>query len=115
MKVYLTEHFKKQLKKLKKGYPHVKEDLLASLSKIDLKTAVSIGNSIYKIRIKSRDLNRGKSGGFRSYIHFYQKEGGLIPLCIYAKSKIESISEKTLQYHIDMTNLEMLVWIRKNS
>lgn len=109
MKVYLTEYFKRQLKELQKHYPHIGGDLLNALSHLDLKTAVHIGRCIYKIRIKSRDLQKGKSGGFRSYIYVYQESSGAIPLCVYAKSQKESISENELQYHIDRTNLEIFI------
>ena len=104
MKVYLTAYFKKQIKDLKKHYPHIGDDLLEALEHSDLKTAVHIGGRIYKIRIKSRDLQKGKSGGFRSYIYVYQQSSGCIPLCIYAKSQKESISENELQCHVDRTN-----------
>lgn len=108
MQIFFTEHFKNQLKKLKKKYPHAKEDLLQELDTLDLKNEISIGRSIYKIRIKSTDMQKGKSGGFRSYIYFYVKKDLLVPLCIYTKSERESISENELQYHFDQTIEEIV-------
>lgn len=101
MKVFFAEHFKKQLKKLKKKYPHVKEDLLEIIEIFNPKNAISIGRSIYKIRIPSTDMRKGKSGGFRAYIYFYVRKDILMPLCIYAKSGTESITENELKYHFD--------------
>lgn len=66
MKIFLSGHFKDQLKKLMRKFPHVKEDLL-----------------------DSKDL--------------------LVPLCMYAKSEQESITETELQYHFDRTIEEIVL------
>lgn len=108
MKPFFTEYFKKQLRSLKKKYPRVKEDFLRVIDKINLKEEISIGRSIYKIRIGSSDMKKGKSGGFRSYIYLYIKKDLLVPLCIYAKSEKEIVSEGELQYHFDKTIEELV-------
>lgn len=108
MRIFFSEHFKKQLKKLKKKYPHTKEDLLNSINSFNAKNEISIGKSIYKIRIPSKDMKKGKSGGFRSYIYLYLKKELLVPLCIYPKSETESITENELKHHFDQTIEEIL-------
>ncbi len=108
MKIFFPEHFKKQLKKLKKKYPQVKDDLLRMTDSFDPKNEISIGRSIYKIRIASSDMKKGKSGGFRAYLYLYMKNNLLLPLCIYPKAETESISENELQYHFDQTAKEIL-------
>lgn len=111
MKILFSEYFKKQLKKLKKKYPHVKEDLLEIISAFHPKNEIPIGRSIYKIRIGSTDMQKGKSGGFRSYIYLYVKKELLLPLCIYPKSETESITENELKYHFDRTIEEMVSFL----
>lgn len=108
MPILFSDHFKRQLKKLKKKYPQVKDDLLQILDFFDLDHEISIGRSIYKIRIPSSDMKKGKSGGFRSYIYLYAKKSLLLPLCIYPKSETESITDRELQYHFDQTVQEIL-------
>ena len=98
MNIFFTKHFKSQLKKLKKKYPHVKEDILAKFKDLDLKKEIHIGRDIFKVRIKSSDLKKGKSGGYRSYIYLYRKKDLLVPLCIYVKGQKESISENELEH-----------------
>ncbi|PIQ78012.1 addiction module antitoxin [Candidatus Peregrinibacteria bacterium CG11_big_fil_rev_8_21_14_0_20_41_10] len=107
-KLYFSEHFQKQLKKLKRKYPQIKNDILAIINQLETDAAISIGKSIYKIRIPSSDMQKGKSGSFRSYIYLYTKNTLIIPLCIYAKSKIENISENELKYHFDQTIKEII-------
>lgn len=101
MRIYFTKYFRTQLKKLKKKFPNIKGDLLKKLENFDLKKEIYIGRSIYKVRIKSSDQAKGKSGGFRSYIYLFQKKDLLVPLCIYHKSGKETISENELKYYFD--------------
>ncbi|MBU0667848.1 hypothetical protein KJ951_02420 [Patescibacteria group bacterium] len=107
MKIFFTGHFKNQLKKLMRKFPCVAEDLLNLLDSLDIEKEISIGKSIYKVRIGSSDMKKGKSGGFRAYIYFYRLKKILVPLCIYAKSEQVIVSENELQYHIDKMNEEL--------
>ncbi len=107
MKVFFAEHFKKQVVKLKNKYPYVKADLLDELDHFKPNDEIHIGRSIYKIRIGSSDMRKGKSGGFRSYIYLYLKKNLLVPLCIYAKNQKGDISENELQYHCDVVIEEL--------
>ena len=108
MRVFFSEHFKKQLKRLKKKYPHIKDDFLHSIDSFDPDNEISVGRSIYKIRIPSSDMQKGKSGGFRSYLYVYVKNKLLLPLCIYPKSETESITENQLKHHFDQTIEEVI-------
>ena len=111
MPIFFSQYFKKQLKRLKKKYPHVKEDFLKIIDSFDPKHEISIGLSIYKIRILSRDMQKGKSGGFRSYVYIYVRKNLLVPLCIYPKSATESITENELKHHFDQTIKEVFAGI----
>lgn len=107
MKTFVSESFKKQIKRLRKKYPHVVDDLLQIIETFDPNNSIVIGNGIFKIRIASRDMKKGKSGGFRAYVYVYYKKNLLVPLCIYPKSETESISENELKYHFDQTIEEL--------
>lgn len=111
MYFFFSQHFKRQLKKLQKKFPHAKENLLYTIENTDIKNEVSIGQSIYKIRIKSTDLQKGQSGGFRLYTYFFVQKNLLAPLCIYAKSDKITISENELQYHCDKTIEEIVQFL----
>lgn len=106
--IFFSEYFKKQLKRLKKKYPNVKADLLKRFENLNIENEISIGQSIYKIRIASRDMKKGKSGGFRAYMYLYIKKDLFVPLCIYAKSEREAITEDELRYHFNK-NIEEVV------
>lgn len=108
MKPLFTVYFKSQLKRLKKKYPNVVDDLLSAINDFNVFSSTAIGRSIYKIRIASSDMNKGKSGGFRAYIYLYVKKDILVPLCIYPKSETESISSNELELHFKNTIAEFL-------
>jgi len=71
VKIKVTELFKKQFKKLSKKYKNIKNDLYFFIENFENehKKAVKIKNSIYKVRIKNSDKNKGKSGGYRVYYY----------------------------------------------
>ena len=108
MKIFFTEYFKKQLEKLRKKYPKISHDLLDVIDPFDPDIAISIGKRIYKIRVPSKDIKKGKSGGFRSYIYFYRENEFIAPIYIYPKSKTESITENELKFHFDRTMVELI-------
>lgn len=107
MQFLFTNHFKKQIEKLQRKFPKLKEDLIETLEGFELKQGIYIGKSVYKIRIKSSDQNKGKSGGFRSYAYFYVKKDLLVPLCIYAKNEMSIISQSELEYNFANTLVEI--------
>ena len=107
MKFYITKHFIINSTKLAKKFPNLKNDLISALNNFKNINANSIGRSIYKIRIRSSDLNKGKSGGLRCYIYLMTKNDTLVPLCIYFKSEQDSISPSELEKHFDITINEL--------
>ena len=107
MKYLITEHLKKQIRRLEKRFRNIKSDLYESLTDLKIENEVSIGKSIYKIRIKSSDLKTGKSGGFRSYIYLFRKNELLVPICIYFKGDQKNISSEELMYHFDESSREL--------
>lgn len=94
--VYAIE-FARNLKKLRKKYPHVESDIKTLVERLE--EGEIIGNrlqqtgdyEVYKARIASTDMKRGKSGGFR-VLYYLQTEIYTIVLTIYAKTEQEDIS-----------------------
>ena len=92
--ILYTPTFEKELKKLSKNYKSIKTDfavLLEELNKNDT-LGVSLGNNVFKIRMKITDKNKGKSAGAR-IITFYKNENNIYLLSIYDKSEKDSITK----------------------
>jgi hypothetical protein len=103
--IIITDHFKKQLKRLVKKDNSLKENLKNELRGFDKQTAISIGSGVYKIRIAAH--NKGKSGGYRSYLFTMEVEGILAPICIYSKNEKENLSYDELTWHLNRTKEEL--------
>jgi len=90
--------FDKQLKRLAKKYPSLKNEfaeLLESLEQ-DPKQGANLGNNCYKIRISIVSKGKGKSGGGRVITNFVIAEETVFLISIYDKSEKENLTDKEL-------------------
>ena len=99
---YLSKHFIGQLKPLTKKHRHLKDDLISVLRNFDKGTSIALGNNLYKIRIKSSDIRKGKNKSFRLIIFVWQKKNTLVPIVLYFKGDKENISKKELICHVSI-------------
>lgn len=96
--------FDRNLKKLAKRYASLKTDfadLLENLSENPVQ-GTSLGNNVYKIRMKISAKNKGKSGGARIISHVVIQNETVYLLTIYDKSEQETISDKQIQQLINL-------------
>jgi mRNA-degrading endonuclease RelE of RelBE toxin-antitoxin system len=94
--VIFAEAFLNDLKHLKKKYRHVLDDVDLLVKRLqDGETPgdqiPNVGYNAYKVRLKSSDLSKGKSGGFR-VIYYLQTSTDRILLTIYVKPERTDIS-----------------------
>ena len=68
---------------------------------------VHIGHSVYKIRLKSSNLNRGKRNSFRLIILLIEVDNIITPITMYFKGDKENISKKEISYHEKTTINEL--------
>ncbi len=102
MKIIITEPFGRKLKKLRKKYPHITDDLKRLLS--DMENGIISGvpisglsDKVCKIRAGSSDMKRGKSGGYRIICYFEKEKSEVFLLTVYAKARNENIPIKDIQ------------------
>ena len=98
-KVKTTEPFEKQVKRLLKKYPSLKEELLifVTLLKENPTQGTIIGKNCYKIRLSISSKGKGKSGGARVITNFVISHQTVYLLTIYDKNDKESISDNELK------------------
>jgi len=102
MKIIVTEPFGRKLKKLKKKYPNIKNDLNELLSGLEAgnESGVPIPglfNKVFKIRAASSDMKRGKSGGYRLIFYAQDENCEIYLLTVYAKTKNQNIPVQDIQ------------------
>jgi mRNA-degrading endonuclease RelE of RelBE toxin-antitoxin system len=94
--VIFAEAFLNDLKHLKKKYRHVLDDVDLLVERLRIGETPgdqipNVGYNTYKVRLKSSDLTKGKSGGFR-VIYYLQTSTDRILLTIYVKMERSDIS-----------------------
>jgi mRNA-degrading endonuclease RelE of RelBE toxin-antitoxin system len=96
--VYTTDFFDKELKKLSKKYPSLKDDFktLVNSLKEEPKQGKPLGKDCYKIRLAISSKGKGKSGGSRVITCVKIVAGSVFLLSIYDKSDKEGVSDKDL-------------------
>jgi len=83
--------FTKNLKKLKKKYPKIKNDLSPLIENLEQgffegdKLQGFEGKNVYKARVPSTDQKKGKSGGFRLLYYVVTDDNNIFLLFLYAK------------------------------
>lgn len=100
--IIFDDSFEKEVKRLSKRYPSLKQDLLALQKEIYVnpQTGTDLGGGLRKIRMKITSKGRGKSGGarvisFTVVVAIEETEINL--LYIYDKADRASISMKEIE------------------
>ena len=96
--VFTIPPFDKQLKRLAKKYPSLKNEFAELLESLEQKPeqGTNLGNNCYKIRIAIASKGKGKSGGARVITNFVIAEETVFLISIYDKSEKENLTDKEL-------------------
>lgn len=84
-----TSKFEKELKRLVKKFPSLKEEYAELIEEInkDPRAGIFLGNNCYKLRVAIESKGKGKSGGARAITYLYIETETVYLLTIYDKSK----------------------------
>lgn len=104
---FIPEHFKKQVKPYIKKYRKLLRDIIATLKNFEKRNAISLGANTYKVRVKASDIPKGKSRSFRLIILLIEKDTLLIPVALYFKGSMASISRMEILYHVKLIQKEI--------
>ena len=111
--VHLTETFQKSIKALKKKYPRVKDDLLDQIKTLekDPDTGDPIpgwNKEIWKVRVASSDVKKGKRGGFRLIYFWKAGETNIYLLVVYFKGEKTDITKKAINELLKKLNQKLM-------
>lgn len=98
-KIEVIAPFSKQLKRLLKKYPSLKDEYstLLDLLEKEPEKGTHIGYNCYKIRISIASKGKGKSGGARVIYYLKISETRVVLLSIYDKSEQDDIDGNELK------------------
>jgi mRNA-degrading endonuclease RelE of RelBE toxin-antitoxin system len=105
--VYTTDFFEKELKKLAKKYPSLKNDYksLVNSLKENPKQGQPLGKDCYKIRMSISSKGKGKSGGSRVISCVKILANSVFLLSIYDKSQKENLSDNELDHLLKLAGI----------
>ncbi|MCK5510587.1 type II toxin-antitoxin system RelE/ParE family toxin [Candidatus Parcubacteria bacterium] len=109
--IIISPCFRKQLKKYAKKYRCLKNEIILVLENFDKQLWTHIGNNAYKIRLKIKDIPKGKSKSFRLVILIIETEKFITPIVLYFKGDRENISKKEINDMIEEILFEL--WEQK--
>ncbi len=91
--------FDKQIKRLSKKYPSLKNDFITFLVSLqnEPRQGVSLGNNCFKIRFLITSKGKGKSGGARIITHLVVSDQIIYLINLYDKSEKASITNSELK------------------
>ena len=98
-KVKAIPKFEKELKRLAKKYPSLKNEFKQLVQNLQEQPdqGISLGNNCFKIRISIASKSKGKSGGARVITCLKIIETAVYLLTIFDKSEKENIADKELE------------------
>jgi len=110
--VYLAETFQKCIKILKKKYRKIKDDLRNVIERLEEEPSIGDpipgwNKEIWKIRVASSDVEKGKRGGFRLIYLWKAGEFKVYLLSVYFKGEKEVVSKKEIERLLRKLNQEL--------
>jgi len=108
VEIQVTLEFKWSLRKLAKRYRNIRSDIQPVIEQLQAGSILGdpipgIGYTVFKVRVKNSDVQRGKSGGYR-FIYYFKTSTHILLVTLYSKSDQGDVSAKTIQQIV--TNFE---------
>ena len=101
IQVEATPRFQRNLRKLAKKYLNIRNDIQPVIKQLQQGEILGdripkIGYEVFKLRVRNRDIQKGKSGGYR-LIYYVKTAKAIILLTIYSKSQQADIAADDIQ------------------
>lgn len=103
----ILPYFRRQLEPHAKKYPHLKDAVALALDNFRKEQHVHVGHNVYKMRLRSRDIPRGKSTSFRMLVLVVEVKGYVVPITLYFKGDKSDITKKEIGRHLENILLEL--------
>jgi mRNA-degrading endonuclease RelE of RelBE toxin-antitoxin system len=104
--VEFASPFAKAIKRLIKKYRHIGDDILPLIEQLRFgetpgEQIQNVGYPVYKVRIRSRDISKGKSGGYR-VIYYVRTADWVVLLTMYPKAERTDIGSEEIRKIIEL-------------
>ncbi|TRV43348.1 MAG: type II toxin-antitoxin system RelE/ParE family toxin [Microcystis panniformis Mp_MB_F_20051200_S9] len=101
IQVLASTTFKRNLRTLAKKYRSIRDDIQPMIEQLEQgelpgDQIPSIGYTVFKLRVRNSDIQKGKSGGYR-LIYYVKTATAIILLTIYTTSEQVDMTVKDIQ------------------
>ena len=108
-RVAFSDRFKREIKTLRKRYRSIQADIQPLIKQLEQgetpgDQVPGVGYPVYKVRVRSSDIPKGKSGGYR-VLYYVRTTNLLVLITIYVKSDQADISRDTVRRIVDELDL----------
>jgi mRNA-degrading endonuclease RelE of RelBE toxin-antitoxin system len=105
--IFPTHRFEKEIKRLVKKFPSLKNEFANLISEISINPEVGtfIGKNCYKIRLAIANKGKGKSGGAMVITYIYFETETVYLLTIYDKNEKEDLKPNELKDMVESLDL----------
>ncbi|OHA65199.1 MAG: hypothetical protein A3D64_02205 [Candidatus Wildermuthbacteria bacterium RIFCSPHIGHO2_02_FULL_49_9] len=100
-------YFRRQLEPHASKYRHLKDAVAIALDDFRKEQHAHVGHNVYKVRLRSKDIPRGKSKSFRMLVLVRETEGYVVPMTLYFKGDRDDITKKEVNRHLENILLEL--------
>lgn len=105
LQIFFSEEFKTRLRTLAKRYRHIQSDLQPLINNLQSGNLLGdqipgTGYTIFKVRLKNSDIQKGKSAGYR-VIYQIKNSTVILLVVIYSKSDQNNIALEIIREIID--------------
>jgi mRNA-degrading endonuclease RelE of RelBE toxin-antitoxin system len=99
--VQLADAFIKNLKQLRKKYPHAAQDAQSLIDQLETGETPGVqvsgvGYTVYKTRVSNTDTGHGKQGGYR-IIYYIKTVDAVVLIAMYVKTAQVDISKSEIK------------------
>lgn len=101
MEIDYTREFKRNLRQLSRRYRRIRSDVEPVIDELKAGNTLGdqisgIGYTVFKVRVKNSDNNKGKSGGYR-VIYYVKTATHITMVTLYSKSDQGDVEEDVLR------------------
>ncbi len=106
-----SSQFTREFKRLQKRYHHISQDLSDLLEILKRgetpgDQVPGVGYTVYKVRVLNRDMQSGKSGGYR-VIYYIRRGETLYLVTIYSKREQDNITADEIRRIVEKLEEEL--------
>ena len=101
VRIEFTQEVKRNLRALSKKYRHIRSDIQPVIGQLE--SGVFLGDqvpgvkyTIFKVRIKNSDIQKGKSSGYR-LLYYLRSHKNIILITLYSKLDQSDISARQIK------------------